>query len=200
VETDRPDTGMCARTAHAQHLLLDVVAVNESRSLMMIMIRVGCDVLYSCATCISLVYASPRSRRSSLLRSAATTPTSMVIEQWAHSHYSTAPSWLTRTHPNRKCTSIHVMNELRVRHTMLLDDVAPIPCNISPCMLTASRTHRMWITLGTAKVIADRVPEPARRHVYNLDRPVRAGAIRVLLSAAETSIDELEAYSLPVFS
>jgi len=66
--------------------------------------------------------------------------------------------------------------------------------------LCASRTHRMWITLGTAKVIADRVPEPARRHVYNLDRPVRAGAIRVLLSAAETSIDELEAYSLPVFS
>lgn len=71
---------------------------------------------------------------------------------------------------------------------------------ILPYAVVPFVSHRMWITLSSVKMVAERVPHPARRHVFDLDRVVRAGAIRVLLSAPETSVDELEAYSLPVYS
>jgi len=47
-----------------------------------------------------------------------------------------------------------------------------------------------------ASVIATSLPAPAAaRHLWHLDRPVYATAIRVLVSDNNMCIDELEAYS-----
>lgn len=65
----------------------------------------------------------------------------------------------------------------------------------SPVPADEKVPDEMWITLGSLEVSRNTLSEPHRRHVYTLSQPVRAAAVRVLLSGPNLSIDEIEVYS-----
>jgi len=51
----------------------------------------------------------------------------------------------------------------------------------------------VWVTAGASILLSD-LPQPALRHVWNIEQTVTAHAVRVLVSNVNMAIDELELY------